>query len=89
MGIVISGNVPQPNFNCWNEGMKYRDKLYKKLASSKPRYKHGVRIDKTFVELNHVYKEITLLLDQYYSSIKVKQELYYKLVNLGLIKLVK
>ena len=39
MGIVISGNVPQPNFNCWNEGVKYRDSLYKRLASIKPVYK--------------------------------------------------
>ena len=40
-------------------------------------------------ELNHTYRELTLLLDQYYSSIQVKQELFYKLVNLGVIKLQK
>ena len=89
MGIVISGNVPQPTFNCWNEGIKYRDSLYKRLASSKPKYDNGIRVDKIFTELNHTYRELTLLLDQYHSSISVKKELYNKLVNLGLIKLQK
>jgi hypothetical protein len=87
--MLISPPTEYKKFDCINVAINYRDTLYKRLASSKPRYKDGVRIDKTFVELNHVYREITLLIDQYYSSISVKKELYYKLVDLGLIKLEK
>lgn len=60
-------------YNCWNEAVKY---LYDKNGQIKKRISEEIAT------------KMKLLMNQYYYGIQAKKELYYFLVDLGVINLV-
>lgn len=79
-------------YNCWNEALNYLIKKCGKVTTKTTRWKRGKQIDTycdTYNSSNvktDECKTIVTLMNQYYYGIAAKRELYYKLVDLGVIK---
>lgn len=79
-------------YDCFNEGVAY---LKERLGTREVR--SGINIKNSPNRIDSVYRNeiivplseehnIHLLLTQYYYGIEVKRELYYKLIELGVLK---
>lgn len=79
-------------YNCWNEALNYLMNKYGKVRTKTTRWERGKQIDSYFDTYNTSKKMtvedegIVLLMKQYYYCIAAKKELFYKLIDLGVIK---
>jgi arsenate reductase-like glutaredoxin family protein len=83
---------PKTMYNCWNEALNYLIKKCGRVRTKSTRWVRGKQIDSYFDTYNvsnvktEYLKDIVRLMNQYYYGIEARKELYYKLVDLGVIK---
>ena len=79
-------------YDCWNEALHYLMNKYGVIKLKTTSWERNKQIDKvveTYDNSNitsHEDKWIVSQMSAYYLSINVKKELYYRLIDMGIIK---